>query len=225
MGLEEMIPLALTLAGTGVGAVNQISANSRAQNSAAQGLLQQQALRQQAAGQVNKTVSQVASSTPKANQQASATDFINQLKANNAAASTAPTGSPAIPGANPRYATTQAANNQVVQNYGNTQAMDLSNMLAAVKQRQQEGLNANTLQANLGVIGAKSAGDSFVNQLRTAAVGQQNPWWSLAGTALKGAGMAAGANFGGADANTLTAQDYANGIVPGPAWQRYALSQ
>ena len=60
-------------------------------------------------------------------------------------------------------------------------------MFGAIKQRQNEGLDMSTLGTDLGLIGAKSGNDMFVNKLRTAVVGQTNPYIGM-GSSVLGAG-------------------------------------
>ncbi len=189
MGTEEFwIPAVLSAVGAGVGAVNQANANSRANNQATQGIIQQDMLQQKAAGQVSKTVQALQKSNPNATTAQSTGDFIRQLRTNQASAQQN-SGAPSVSGANSRYGADVAAGNNTVQNFGNTEADQLGAVTGAVKQRQNEGAALGDLSTNLGVIGAQSGADSFVNQLRTAAAGQQSPWAGLVGNLFGAAGQ------------------------------------
>ena len=187
MGTEAFwVPAVLAAVGTGASAYNSISANQRSQAQEAQGIQQQQALRQQAAGMVNKTIQNVAASNPAALQRQATGDFVSQLRTNAGATNPTLGGTQGTPGANPRFAQDVNAANNTVQQFGNTQAGDLATMSAAVRQRQQEGLAAGTLQTNLGLVGAQGGSDAFLTQLRAATAGQQNPWLTM------GAGLVSG---------------------------------
>jgi hypothetical protein len=59
---------------------------------------------------------------------------------------------------------------------------------AAVRQRQNEGLDLGTLQSNLGILGAQSYSDNFVNQLRAQNAGTSSPWLSALSTVLGSVG-------------------------------------
>ena len=190
MGPAFLIPLALSMAGTGLQASNTISANNKAQASAVQGIDQQQALREQASGKVGNAIDQIAKSGPQQLASKSTGDFIQQLRTNQAATNPQNSGAPAVAGANARYGQMQAANDAKVQAFGNTNASDMGQMTGAVQQRQGEGLAMNTLGTDLGLVGAQSGNDMFVNNLRTAVAGQTNPYETLTsgllGAASKG---------------------------------------
>ena len=189
MGTEEFwVPAALAALGTGASAYNASAANSRAQGQEVQGIEQQNALRQQAAGQVNKTIQQVAQSNPQALQAKATGDYINQLRTNAAATDPGLSGTSNTPGGSSRFKGDVSAANTSTANYGNDLASQLAATSSAVRQRQQEGLNMNTLQTNLGLIGAQSGQNSFLTQLRAAAAGQQNPWIGMGASLATNAG-------------------------------------
>jgi len=209
MGTEEFwIPAVLAAVGTGASAYNSISANQRSQAQEAQGIQQQQALRQQAAGMVNKTVQSIAASDPAALQRQATGAFVNQLRTNAGATNPLNSGTAGAPGANPRFAADTAASNATVQNFGNNQATDLATMSAAVRQRQQEGLAAGTLQTNLGLTGAQAGSDAFLTQLRAATAGQQNPWIGLGAGLLSGGASAYSKNPSMFQSSTTPIADY-----------------
>jgi hypothetical protein len=219
MGPAFLIPLALSMAGTGLQASNTISANNKAQASAVQGVQQQQDLRQKASGQVGQEIQALSKSGPQQLAAKSTGDFIQQLRTNQAATNSQNSGAPSVAGANARYGQLQQANDAKVQAFGNTNAADLGQMTGAVQQRTNEGLGMNTLATDLGLVGAQSGNDMFVNNLRTAVAGQTNPYETLTSGLLGASAKGAAANMGGgSDANALTAADYANGtMAPPPA--------
>jgi hypothetical protein len=99
---------------------------------------------------------------------------------------------------------------QQVQNYGNTYSNELSNMDAAVQQRQEEGLGMEGLQTNLDTLNAQSYADNFVNNLRAQAASAQNPWLGLATTMLGRGAQATATNWGsgGSPSGNPAASDY-----------------
>jgi len=211
MGTEAFwVPALIAAAGSGVQAVNQSNANSRGQNAEVQAIDQQQQYKQQANDQVKALTQQITANNP---QQIAATEqakFVDQLRQNQAgSAAGGSTGSdpnnfgapvsalgPSA-GASSRFKTGAANSQKEVQQYGNTQAKNMSAMDAAVRQRQNEGLAMNTLGANLNTIGQASAGTGFVNQLRAQTAGQASPWANMFGSMLKtGASTAANNGWG-----------------------------
>jgi len=215
MGTEAFwVPAAIAAVSAGAQGYNTISANNRAQASAAQGIAQQQALRQQASGQVGNTIRQVAASKPQQLAAKSTGDFLSTLRQNEAASNPPVSGQAAAPGANPRFAKENAANNSMLQTFGSTNAEDLGQMFGAIKQRQNEGLDMSTLGTDLGLIGAQSGNDMFVNNLRTAVAGQTNPYIGMGASVLGAGAKGLASNLTPApDPNALTQEDYLNGIV------------
>lgn len=149
--------------------------------------------------QVKGLTDQIARNGPSQIQGKATGDYIDALR-KNAAGSTqggqtgapttygAPTSAlaPAV-GANPRYAADLATSQKQVSDYGNTYANEMGSIDAAVRQRQNEGLGMQTLGTNLNTLGAQSYTKNFVDQLKSQAAGQANPWVSLF-SGLLGAG-------------------------------------
>lgn len=199
MGTEEFwVPAVLAAVSAGAQAVNQNQANQRQQAAETQNIVQQQGLRNQATAGVKSLVNQVSQNSTKPIQDQITGGFINALR-QNAAGSTqggstsndsplfgAPVSALApAAGASKRYKGDLATSQKQVQDFGNTEAGEMGAIDAAVRQRQNEGLAAQTLGTNLNTIGAGSYADNFVNQLRAQAAGQTNPWVSL-GSAILG---------------------------------------
>lgn len=84
-----------------------------------------------------------------------------------------------MPGASSRYTADTKAGQQQVQAYGNEKATEMGDLDAAVRQRQNEGLEMQTLNTNLNTLGASSYAQNFVDQLRAQVAGQPNPLVSL----------------------------------------------
>jgi hypothetical protein len=197
------IPAAISAVGALGQGVNQMQAQKREQNSQVQAIDDQQQFRQSANDQVKNLTQQIATNSPQQIANKETSDFVNTLR-KNAAGSQAPsaTGAPndtnfgapvsALPpaaGASAKYKTDTANAQQQTQQYGNSYATEMGNIDAAVRQRQNEGLAQQTLGTNLNVLGAQSYSKNFVDQLRSQAAGQANPWVGLFSTMLqKGAG-------------------------------------
>jgi hypothetical protein len=195
------IPAALAAVSAGGQAINQNNANQRAQNAEVQSIASQQQYRQQANDQVKALTQQIATNTPQQLEDQETSQFVNTLRKNAAGSAAGGTtandpnnfGAPvsALPqnigGASKQYKTSAANSQQETQQYGNTEAGQMSAIDSAVRQRQNEGLALNTLGTNLNVLGGESAGTGFVNQLRAQAASQANPWASLFSGILGGA--------------------------------------
>jgi hypothetical protein len=193
MGTEEFwVPAVLAAVSAGGQAINQNAAQSRQQNAEAQAIDQQQQYREQANDQVKALTQQVAKNTPQqiANQEQSA--FVNNLRNNEAGSAAGGStntnsntfGQPVsalgpTSGASKSYQSASKTAQKEAQQYGNTEAQEMSNIDAAVRQRQNEGLAMSTLGTNLNLLGAQSGAQGFVNQLRAYSAGQPNPWGSL----------------------------------------------
>lgn len=213
MGTEEFwIPAVIAAAGAAGQGINQANANKRASNAEVQSIDDQQKYRQQANSQVKNLTQQISQNSPQQIANKETSDFVNTLR-KNAAGSAQPgaTGSaadsnfgapvsalPPAAGASSRYKSDLASSQKETQKYGSDYASEIGNIDAAVRQRQNEGLAMNTLGTNLNTLGAESYTKNFVDQLRSQAAGQANPWVGLFSNMLqKGAGAYA-MNAGGA---------------------------
>jgi hypothetical protein len=77
-----------------------------------------------------------------------------------------------------------------------------------------QGLALNTLGTNLNTLGAESYTKNFVDQLRSQAAGQANPWVGLFSNMLqKGASAYAMGAAGGNTPGNFTSQ-YSGGYAP-----------
>jgi hypothetical protein len=211
MGTEGFwIPAAVAALGAAGQGVNQMNANKRAQNAQVQAIDNQQQYRTQANDQVKNLTQQIATNSPQQIANKETSDFVNTLRKNaagsatpSAASSTPDTnfGAPvsALPpaaGASSRYKTDTANAQQQNQSYGNSYATEVGNIDAAVRQRQNEGLAQQTLGTNLNVLGAQSYTKNFVDQLRSQAAGQANPWVGLFSNMLQKGASAYAMNAG-----------------------------
>jgi hypothetical protein len=204
MGTEAFwVPAAVAALGAAGQGVNQMNANKRASNAQVQAIDDQQQYRTQANDQVKNLTQQIATNSPQQIANNETSQFVNTLR-KNAAGSAAPnaTGAagdtnfgapvsamPPAAGASSRYKSDTAKAQQQTQQYGNTYAGEIGQIDAAVRQRQNEGLAQNTLGTNLNMLGAQSYTKNFVDQLRSQAAGQANPWVGLFSNMLqKGAG-------------------------------------
>lgn len=233
MGSEAFwVPAVIAAAGAGAQGINQMQANKRASNSEVQSIIDQQQYRQQANDQVKNLTQQIATNTPQQIASKETGDFVNTLR-KNAAGSAAPgatssstndtnfgapvSAMPPAAGASSRYKSDTAASQKQVQQYGNTYANEIGNIDAAVRQRQNEGLALNTLGTNLNTLGAESYTKNFVDQLRSQAAGQANPWVGLFSNMLQKGASAYAMNAGGPPAaNGSTYYDARVGPGTGP---------
>jgi hypothetical protein len=193
MGTEAFwVPAVLAAVSGGAQYANANAAASRANNAEAQSIADQAQFRNQANGQVQQLTKQIANNQPNALADQAKTAFVNTLRANAAGSTqggnTAPGStnfggsvSALAPGTvgSSRYKQGTAASQQEVEQFGNTNAADMANADAAVRQRQNEGLSMQTLGTNLNTLGAESYTKNFVDQLRAQQSGQQSPWVSL----------------------------------------------
>lgn len=208
-GTEEFwVPALLAAAGTGANYVNTQNANSRAQAGEVQTILDQQKLQQQGSGQVKALTSQIARNTPDQLAAQATGKYVDVLRKNAAGTQKGgsggasilfgqPTSSlPTTINAGSRYKADTAASQGETANYGNELANEMGQIDAATRQRQNEGLAANTLGTNLNLLGAQSYTQNFADQLRTQAAGQASPWLTLLGGVLSGTGNAMSKNAG-----------------------------
>ncbi len=197
MGTEEFwVPLALAAVSGGAQYANASAANSRQDKSEAQAIADQQAIRQKGEQAVNKTVAKIGSDDPGAIAAKEQGNFVAQLR-RNAAGSSSPSDSSSLApaaGASSRYNTQKGTAQQNVQAYGDKNASELGDLDAAIRQRQNEGLEQQTLGTNLNTLGAQSYSTNFVDQLRAQQAGQTNPWVSLFSTMVGNVGQAASKN-------------------------------
>jgi hypothetical protein len=187
------VPAVLAATSAGASYVNTTNANNRQQSAEAQAINNQQAIRNKGNAEVNQTVQQIAKSNPQQIAAQETGNYVAQLR-RNAAGSTAPgagtSANPSLFGASTsalapgvtgssKYKADAANAQQQVQQYGNTEASEMGDLDAAVRQRQNEGLDVQTLNTNLNTLGAQSQSQSFVDQLRAQTAGQANPYVSL----------------------------------------------
>lgn len=221
MGTEAFwIPAALTALSAGGQYVNQQNALSRQNTAETQAINNQQQIRGQANQQVKQLTDQIAKSSPQQLQGKATGDFVSQLRQNvgSSPQSSGPTSALApVVGGSSRYNADVAQSGKDVQDYGNTNASELSAMDSAIRQRQNEGLAMQTLGTNLNGLGAQSYTQNFVDQLRAQAAGQTSPWVSLlsnlagnAGKSLATNGVPWGTAADSAEATSMY-NDFANG--------------
>lgn len=230
MGTEEFwVPAVLAAVSAGGQAANQGAANTRANNAEVQAIGQQQQYRQQGDDAVKALTQQIAQSSPQQLQNQETSKFVNTLRQNEAGSAAGGSTSndannfgqpvsalaPAA-GASSQYKTAAANSQKEAQQYGNTEAQQMSAIDSAVRQRQNEGLALGTLGTNLNLLGAESSGTGFVNQLRAQSASQLNPWGSLFSNILGGVANSASKNgwFSGSPGSSPS---YNTAVNEGPA--------
>jgi hypothetical protein len=217
-GAEFWVPALISAAGAGTQYAAQKQASNRQDAAEAQAIMDQQKVQSKAAAATNQAVQKVAESDPNAIQGKATGDYISQLRRNAAGAASGGTDSALAPvsGASARYnAGTQDAQANV-NNYGNQLASQMAGIDAAVRQRQNEGLDANTLATQLGGYGMESYGQHFVDQLRAQMAGQANPWAMLGGKLAYGLGQSAADWYpsGGGSSATLAGARKSAQVAP-----------
>ncbi|MDE2097517.1 MAG: hypothetical protein KGL39_09750 [Patescibacteria group bacterium] len=197
MGAAFLIPAAMTLASAGAQYVNQSNAQSRQNAAEAQDIINQQRIGSQGAADVSRLTQQIANDNPNQIAADATAQYVNTLRKNAAGSMQggSTTGAPTLygqstsavgqtAGADPRFKADLANDQQQVEDYGNQYAKEMGAVDAAVRQRQNEGLDMQTLGTQLGLLDAQSWGQNFVDSLRAQAAGQQNPWVAMAANML-----------------------------------------
>ena len=182
MGTEAFwIPAAIALASSGAQYANTTQANQRQDTAEAAAIANQQAIRQKGTAEVNKTVQDIAKSDPNQIAGKATAQYVDQLRRNSAGSSSPSATSALAPvaGGSSRYNADKASAQEAVQSYGNQKATEMGDLDAAVRQRQNEGLEMSTLNTNLHPLGAQSDAQNFVDQLRSSVAGRPNPMLSL----------------------------------------------
>lgn len=233
MGTEEFwVPAALAAVSAGTQYVNTEKATSRANASETQAINDQSEIRAKANSQVRGLTEQIAKNSPQQLAAKSTGEYVSQLRKNAAGSAQGGSTSPgefgrstsALPPTvrgNSRYGESVASGQREVQDFGNTTAQQLGNLDAATRQRQNEGLGMQTLGTNLNTIGLESYGKNFVDQLRSQAAGQTNPYVTLMSNLIGGAGNAMSMN---PDAYFAPAMDIGAPAVAAKKYGKYGGS-
>ena len=177
------------------------AANQRQTNAENTAIQNQAAIRAKGNADVNQTVKQIASDNPEQIAAQATGNYVAQLRRNAAGSSQggSTSASPNLFGASTSalapgtvggsaYKADAAKSQAEVQQYGNTEASEMGDLDAAVRQRQNEGLEMQTLNTNLNTLGAQSYSQNFVDQLRAQTQGQTAPWVGLASSLFSNAG-------------------------------------
>lgn len=226
-GTEEFwVPALLAAAGSGANAINTKNANSRQQAGEVQTILDQQKLQSQGNSQVKALTNQVAQNTPDQLAKQATGQYVDVLRKNAAGTQKGgsggasilfgqPTSSlPTTINAGSRYKADTAASQNEVGGFGNELASEMGSIDAATRQRQNEGLAANTLGTNLNLLGAQSYTQNFADQLRAQAAGQQSPWLTLVGSVLGGVGNTMSKNTGAKKPSAFGGSGYTGSGTP-----------
>ena len=230
MGTESFwVPAVLAAVSGGAQYANAKNATTRANNAEVQSIQDQNQLRQQANSQVQNLTRQIGNNQPNALADTAKTAFINTLRQNAAGSTqggnTAPGSTnfgssvsalpPSAVGSS-RYKAGTANSQQQVEQFGNTNAGEMAQADAAVRQRQGEGLAQQTLGTNLNTLGAESYTKNFVDQLRAQAGGQTSPWVSLFSNIAGNLANYGSKNWGGTNGSPSNGLDtgWLNGTTP-----------
>lgn len=232
--LATLIGAGLTAAGTGVDYYNAQETNKKQQNAELTVQQNQQAKQKQAAGIVQQQINNVSKSNPAAESAKATQGFIDTLRQNSATATAA---QPGLTGnANKKYAGDVAANTANANSYAGGLATDMAGIVAPQRQRMDEGQGFMNTATDVGGVQQAAARQNFVDQLRAKSI-TQNPWLSLTGKVLQGAGTAvslggaaapaAGLNTGGTALTTGTGVgvgDVGSQLTDPNYWKRYAVN-
>lgn len=149
-------------------------------------------LQNQADTKTSHLISQIAGSTPNA-EQANYEQTLKQVLSGNQSGGQSPLVQPgAVSGA---YQGQAAQTGQGIRDYGNTQAALDAAMAAPGLQRRNEGFDMNRTRQQLSVLGEQAASNDFLTRLRLEGI-QPNPWIAALGSLAGGAANAWGASQG-----------------------------
>ncbi|GHH56071.1 hypothetical protein [[Pseudomonas] boreopolis] len=197
MGVELAAAAGLGLLGGGLNYINQRNV-VRAQDRQLASQIQRQAVRQeQADAAVNDLLAKRAVSTGEPERMSVGQQYLDQVRAAQAAASRGLNQSGAVSDA---YRT--AANDAAlgIGDYGQTAANLMARIDAPRQQRVREGLEEGDLRSRLGLIGREAGADDYLSQLRLQSI-RENPWLSVAAQVAQGAAGGIAANGFGSGGN------------------------
>jgi len=209
----------MAMASAGGQALNQSAANQRGQNAEVQAMDQQNLLKNQANSDVKQQIQNIATSNPGKLANAENSQFVSTLRKNvggtTGTTSTNPTnfGAPTsalgpTPGGSSRFKSDAANAGTEVQQFGNTNAGEMSALDSAINMRKNEGLQMQTLSGNLNQLNQQAYQQAFVDQLREKAAAQTNPWVSMftGGLGLAANGMSKNGWFSPSSVPNVTSQ-------------------
>lgn len=186
MGAAFLIPTLLSAAGTAAQYVNSSRANQNQNAAEVQSIQDSQKYKTAANQDVTQLTSQIAKDNPAQLQDQATQKYIQAIRSN-VGSGTQPNIESSLSGqsgANPRYATAEKNSSATVQNFGDTLASEKAGTDAAVRQRQNEGLDMGTLATQLSGLNQNAYSTGYADQLRATTAGQQNPWVMAAASAL-----------------------------------------
>jgi hypothetical protein len=174
MGLE----LAAMAVGQGIKAYAQKQASYGAESAQTAGIAQQAADRAKANALVTGDMNSLAASNPNAARASDMGTFMDALRANSGRIGAT---TPAVAGADPRYAAAVTNAQDAATAHTNTTAGYLASIMAAQQQRQTEGQNMADAATGVSGIQQNAGQDAYLAQLRAQTAGTPNPWTELAG--------------------------------------------
>lgn len=185
------VAFALVVIGTAV-KINEDNKTARRQdNEAAAGIQRQGRLQAKADEKVNAEVEQLKNSTAQTARREALDSYSRALQAGERSTTIG------LPGGGEAFQKAANDANGAVRQYGATNANLMATMEGAGTQRLREGFSYGRLGTDLSLIGRQSAGDEFINNLKTRAI-RNNPWVDGAAGVMVGAGGAMGGGGTGA---------------------------
>lgn len=176
MGLPTAAAVGLAALGTGAQVYNTRQTAKREDNAAASSIRKQNAIQQEADARVNQQVENLQGSTADAQRTKRLNQYMDALRRGRGQieAGLAP-----VIGSDEFRADSAAAASGLGTDAANTAGL-LSRIDAAGLQRQDEATGYGNLATDLRLVGRKSAGQAFIDDLRRRSI-QRNPWLDLAG--------------------------------------------
>lgn len=198
MGTEAFwVPAVLAAVGAGTSYYNSEQTAKRQDNAAADAIRNQRAIQDEANAKVNRTLQDVQASSPTEERKSAEDAYLEQVR-NAQALARANLDQDNVSSA---YDAAAAKAGNQAQGYAQQIAGLMARMDAPVNQRTNEGFAFGNLTSDIGGVQRKSAGQQWIDQLRSATI-RRNPWLDAAAAALSGASGAysSGASAGGAAA-------------------------
>jgi hypothetical protein len=188
------VSVAMIVAGTAINYYNTEQTEKKAQDTEANEINQQTALDKKANADTQAMLQKDAANDSDTSQRSALMNqFQTALKANSA---TATGGLNQVGNVSSAY--TKAANDAAsgISEYANSQAGNLSNMLAPTLQRQNENAALANYGSQIGAISQQSQGDAALANIKLQGI-QANPWLSAVGNGLEAYGSSSLGSAGG----------------------------
>jgi hypothetical protein len=200
-----IVPLVMSLAGTGMSMANQQETQHQQDKIAAEGIMRQGQLNDQSNQKVQALTKSISESDPQQQIDAQKATFTKALMS---AAPDRAGANPVVPGASKKYSDALAKATGNVQQFGDTQSTLMAHADAPTLQRLQDQIHIGSTAGDLGLLQNQSVGQNAATQLGVKSI-HPNPWIDAAGQAIRGAGQVYGSSAG---AGAPAAADTSGGL-------------